>query len=64
MNLQIRREAMKVLDQSLVRFGAERRAYLDDACGRNAILRSEVEALLAVECEGTEFLDEPLLDAG
>lgn len=61
MNLEIKREAMKVLDGSLMLCGAERLAYLDRACGRDAVLRSEVEALLAVEVAATEWLDEPLL---
>ncbi len=39
--------------------GAERRAYLDGACGDDADLRARVEALLAAHDEAQGFLESP-----
>jgi len=41
--------------------GATRRQYLDAACGEDAALRQEVEALLAEDDASGEFLDAPLI---
>jgi serine/threonine protein kinase/tetratricopeptide (TPR) repeat protein len=45
-----------VLAQAHALHGAERDAWLDDACGSDAELRAEVEALLAHEGEGPALL--------
>ncbi len=39
------------------RAGAERRSYLDEACGRDRELRSQVESLLLAHQQAGEFLD-------
>lgn len=49
-----------VLDGALERNPAERLVYLDEACGRDAELRQEVESLLAPEIG--DFIEEPLFD--
>src|SRR5262245_21997449 len=38
---------------------ASRNAYLDEACGKNAELRRQVEELLAAHERSGQFLDEP-----
>src|SRR6187455_1875079 len=40
----------------------DRRAYLDRACGMDAVLRGRVEDLLRVDAEGQSFLAAPALD--
>ena len=51
-----------ILDGALARDASERAAYLDDACGKDASLRDEVERLVAacerVEHDG-EYLERP-----
>jgi len=42
--------------------GAERSAYLDNACGNDAALRARVEALLKADDQAGSFLDAPALD--
>ena len=42
--------------------GAERRAYLDGACGDDADLRSRVEVLLAANDEASGFLEGPAVE--
>jgi serine/threonine protein kinase/tetratricopeptide (TPR) repeat protein len=44
--------------------GPERAAYLDVACGGDAALRAEVEALLAVSARAGGFLEGAVKDAG
>ena len=41
---------------------AERSAYLDNACGRDGELRSEVESLLFEQEQLGDFLESPALD--
>ncbi|UCC97944.1 MAG: protein kinase, partial [Phycisphaerales bacterium] len=43
--------------------GPERTAYLDSACGGNATLRAQVEALLRANEKAGDFLEAPPLDA-
>ena len=43
--------------------GPERQAYLDGACGGDAELRDNVDALLAAHAEATGFLEEPAVAA-
>jgi hypothetical protein len=43
--------------------GQERSAYLDGACGGDAALRAEVEALLAVSARAGGFLEGAAKDA-
>ncbi|MBN2446962.1 MAG: serine/threonine protein kinase [Phycisphaerae bacterium] len=40
----------------------ERDAYVDGACGNDAVLRASVEALLRAHAEASQFLEAPLLD--
>ncbi len=61
MALELQREALRVLDQSLLRAEPERPAFLDQACGGDIALRREVDALLALKDVATEFFEEPLL---
>ncbi len=61
MTPELKREALKVLDESLLRSGAQRLAYLDQACGADGELREEVETLLAGETAASELFDQPLL---
>jgi len=42
--------------------GAERSAYLDNACGNDAALRARVEALLKADDQAGSFLEAPALD--
>lgn len=41
---------------------AERRRFLDDACGDDAALRAEVESLLAYDAPAAAFIEAPALD--
>ncbi len=41
---------------------AQRRAYLDQACGNNAILRARIEALLESHASESHFLNVPALE--
>ena len=41
---------------------AERAAYLDRACGHDAVLRSQVEGLLAALDGAGSFLEQPVFD--
>ena len=52
-------DVLRICREALPRDGAERAAYLDTACGADAVLRGEVEALLAHEASGEGFLDTP-----
>ena len=56
----------RVLEEALARHGAERQAYVEDACGADAALRVKVETLLAAEERVRTFLERPvgLLDEG
>jgi serine/threonine-protein kinase len=49
---------------ALVLNGAERAAYLTEACGGDDSLRGEVESLIAAFEEREDFLDEPAFDLG
>jgi serine/threonine-protein kinase len=51
-------DLMRVCQEALARDGADRAAYLDEACVGDAVLRQEVEALLA-EPVPRAFLDTP-----
>src|SRR6185503_281066 len=42
---------------------AERAAYLDGACGSDAVLRAQVEGLLKSHEQAGSFLEQPLFDA-
>ena len=56
----------RVLEGALLRTDAELPAYLEDSCGRDALLRAQVEHLLAVRDRAGTFLEKPaamLLDA-
>jgi serine/threonine-protein kinase len=48
-----------ILDQALELPGAEVAAFLDGACGGDAALRRQVEALLAADRQAGAFLDAP-----
>src|SRR5512135_2022055 len=52
-------KVLRICDEALAHEGAERNAYLDAACGGDAALRSEVEALFQVSASGDGFLDTP-----
>jgi len=43
---------------------AERAAYLDGVCGKDAILRAEVESLLKSHEKARDFLQSPDLSSG
>ena len=45
-------DVLRIFEAALAREGSERAAYLDSACGLNAALRREVEALLAEPSAG------------
>ena len=47
------------MEGALEREGAERAGYLDAACGSDAALRREVEAVLAAPASGAGVLDTP-----
>ena len=40
-------DVLRLCEEALARDSAERAAYLDTACGADAALRREIEALLA-----------------
>ncbi len=51
-----------IFSEALERQTAEERAaYLDEACGNDADLRSKVEALLKAHSEAGDFLEVPAL---
>ena len=52
-------EVLRLVEGALAREGAERASYLDAACGADAALRREVEALLAEPSSGARVLDTP-----
>ncbi|MGH7655236.1 MAG: protein kinase domain-containing protein [Gemmatimonadaceae bacterium] len=47
----------RVFEGALLLHGDDRQRYLDDACGNDAALRREIDALLAADEEGSSFLD-------
>lgn len=47
----------EILDRALQHAPLERSRFLDDACGEDAALRSEVESLLAAEGDDADFLE-------
>jgi eukaryotic-like serine/threonine-protein kinase len=52
----------EILGAALEKSEAERRAFLDGACGANASLREEVERMLACESEAGGFLESPAVE--
>jgi serine/threonine-protein kinase len=52
-------DVLRIAQEAVARQGAERAEYLDTACGADADLRREVEALLAEQASGDGFLDTP-----
>ena len=52
-------EVLRLVEGALEREGAARAAYLDAACGGDAALRREVEAVLAESSSGGGMLDTP-----
>jgi serine/threonine protein kinase/Tol biopolymer transport system component len=52
-------EVLRLVEQAVAREGDARAAYLDAACGGDAVLRREVEALLAEPATGAGVLDTP-----
>jgi Tol biopolymer transport system component/serine/threonine protein kinase len=52
----------ELFDAALERAAEERNAFLDQACGADAELRTEVEKLLANHVESNEFLSRPALN--
>jgi serine/threonine protein kinase len=53
-------EIKAVLHAALEMNPAERRSYLDDACARRGILRSDIESLVQSHEESETFLEEPV----
>lgn len=51
----------KILSDVLDRPESDRSAFLDGACGSNASLRAEVEALIKAHEDADSFLDKPLV---
>ncbi|HVD92556.1 MAG TPA: tetratricopeptide repeat protein [Vicinamibacterales bacterium] len=49
----------RVLEGALAREGAERRAYVADACGADSVLRAQIEMLLASADRAETFLETP-----
>jgi len=49
----------RVLEGALSREGADRESYLAEACGTDAMLRSRIDSLLAVEDRAGDFLETP-----
>ena len=49
----------RVLEGMLARHGADRQAYLADACGTDAVLRARIETLIAAEDRVGTFLESP-----
>ena len=52
-------EVLRLVEGALEREGAERAGYLDAACGSDAALRREVDAVLAESASGAGVLDTP-----
>mgnify|MGYP000985159904 CR=1 FL=1 len=52
-----------IFEQALDRKGEDRRAYLDEACGTEPLLRRKVEALLQAHEQARGFLESPVLGA-
>src|ERR1700730_3228843 len=53
-------EIKAVLHAALEMNPAERRSYLDDACARQGIARSDIESLVQSHEESGTFLEEPV----
>ncbi|MGH8236184.1 MAG: protein kinase domain-containing protein [Steroidobacteraceae bacterium] len=49
----------RVLEEALARDGAERQAYVAEACGTDSGLRARVQTLLASTARAAEFLETP-----
>ncbi len=52
-------QVQKIYHGALERSGGERSAYLDQACGDDRTLRSELDNLLAAHAERSKFLEDP-----
>jgi predicted ATPase/serine/threonine protein kinase len=52
-----------VLEGAVELDGTERRAFLDGVCVGDAELRAEVEALLSLEAEAEQFIEQPAIEA-
>jgi eukaryotic-like serine/threonine-protein kinase len=49
-------------EEALARAGADRAAFLDQACGEDDVLRREIESLLAADRDAGAFLETPVAD--
>jgi serine/threonine protein kinase/pimeloyl-ACP methyl ester carboxylesterase len=49
----------RMLEEALVRGGADREAYLAEACGTDPALRAQIEILLAAQDDAGTFLETP-----
>lgn len=52
-------DVLRICGEALTRDGLQRAAYLDVACGTNAALRKEVDALLLGSLASDSFLEQP-----
>ena len=57
------RRAAQIAAEVFERPTDQRRAFLDEACGSNDALRTEVESLLAADADAGSFLDHPAVRA-
>ena len=57
------RRVREVFEETLARPVAERRAFVESACGGDAALRGELERMLAAEATGHVLLDGPVAPA-
>src|SRR5262245_57946357 len=62
MNPEALQRIESVYNEALPLSPAERKAFLDRACGNDADLRNEVESLLACEKEAESYLDKPAFE--
>lgn len=58
---EIWQEVQYVVHEALQRSGGARAQFLKEACAGNPTLRQEVESLLAMSEEATDFIEEPLV---
>ena len=49
----------RVLEEALARDGAERQAYVAEACGTDSSFRTRIETLLASSARAAEFMETP-----
>ena len=62
MTPQLWQKAKRILEQALDLPVHDRRAYVADACGTDAVLMSEIESLLQSHDQAGEFLEAPALE--